>query len=48
VYFRKTRADKENIFNLHASRYLEEYEEIGHVGRGAYGSVFKVCGHAFA
>nr|CAB3241522.1 eukaryotic translation initiation factor 2-alpha kinase 1-like [Phallusia mammillata] len=30
------------VFDLKASRYLEEYEEICGLGRGAYGTVFKV------
>ena len=33
---------KESLFQAQTSRYLSEFEEIGRLGKGAYGKVFKV------
>ncbi|XP_056432518.1 eukaryotic translation initiation factor 2-alpha kinase 1 [Gadus chalcogrammus] len=33
---------KEGLFQAQTSRYLSEFEEIGRLGKGAYGKVFKV------
>lgn len=33
---------KSAVFDLNASRYLEEFKEICSLGKGAYGTVFKV------